>query len=208
MAQAYETLERPGAPLSQQMDGAQAPVPDASFSSDFDPICNLYAYNGDEGHCLYDICCCPCTYADGRIIDEVLQNMPDSRQTQAGAMLSAGQHTVPRRCLPGCTKHFCFVSIGFLPWLVGSCFGCLGPAYGCLDNSFYVFGAAWATVVGGRNRQRLKDKYGIRQPECSVLGYSYGPCEPYCTWAWCPLVCAQEVRFLRRKFDATSETNL
>lgn len=207
MAHAYETLV-PGPPLSQQMDGAEAPAADASYPSEFDPICNLYAYNGDEGHCLYDVCCGLCTYADGRIIDEVLQNMPDSLQTRAGGILSAGQHTVPRRCLPGCTKHFCFVTAGFLPLLVGSCFGCLGPADGCLSISFSQFGAAWGTIVGGRNRQSLKDKYGIRQPECSVLGCSYGPCEPYCTWYWCPLVWAQEVRFLRRKFDAAPQPNL
>ena len=205
MAQPYETLV-PGAPLSQQMEGARDPVLDAPASSNFDPICNFYAYNGDIGLCLYDVCCGSCTYGDARVTDEVLENLPDSLQTPAGRILRAGPlatvNTPSRRCcLPGCHKHCFFLSAGVLPSSIASV--CCNLPFG-VDCFLQTFSMCWLTVVGGMNRRRLRDKYGITQPECHVAGCSFAYMEPYCCWYWCPLVCAQESRFLRRRFNALS----
>ena len=65
---------------------------------------------------------------------------------------------------------------------------------GC-DIFVQLFYASWKTVIGGRNRKHLKDKYIITQPKCVVAGCSCERMESYCCWFWNPLVQGQEARF-------------
>ena len=158
--------------------------------------------------CMYDVLCPLCTYGDARVVDEVIQNLPDSLHTQQGRILNIGHDVVPRRCLPGCSKHCCMLSAGLLPSFMGSLLGCATEVHNPgLYWLFQCIGVTWVTVIGGQNRHRLRKRYRINQPQCTILGFSFEPCEPFCCWFCCPLVCAQEARFVRRKFDVSARTS-
>ena len=192
-------------PLAQQMD-ADEPNVEARHLDSFDPVCNFYAYNGNECQCFYDVCCSCCVYGDIRVMDELIKGLPGTLDLPEARTLRLGQHTnTPVCCLPGCTRHCLFLASGMLPFVIGQTFGWFSvthnlPLY-CLFNKC---GAIYMTVIGGRNRQKLKDRYKITQPTCSLFGCSIERSEPYCCWLWNPLVWGQEARYLRQKFKALS----
>lgn len=189
-------------PLAQQMD-AEEPDAEARLSDSFDPVCNFYAYDGNERQCLYDVCCVCCVYGDNRVVDELIQGLPATLDTPEARALQLGQRTkTPVCCLPGCTRHCLILSAGSLPYLIGRLSGCFSPTHNiplcCLFNCTSIW---WTTIVGGLNRQRLKDKFKITQPKCSLLGCPIERMEALCCWFWNPLVWGQEARYLRRKFE-------
>ena len=192
-------------PLSQQMD-AEEPDIGSNSTGGFDPICNFYAYNGKNGQCLYDVCCPFCVYGDNRVIDEVLQGLPDTLNSPASRIISVAQsnrHHTNICCLPGCWKHCLFLYLGAIPSILSSLVA--NPGCSIFVQLFY---RSWKVVVGGRNRKHLKDKYRITQPKCVLAGCSCERMEPYCCWFWNPLVRAQEARFLRRKFKQMTEDQI
>jgi hypothetical protein len=199
----YDRVSAP--PLSQQMD-AEEPVIESKNTAGFDPICNFYAYNGNVCQCLYDVFCPFCLYGDNRVIDEVLEGLPGTLDLPEARTISVGLNTnTPICCLPGCTKHCLFLSIGMLPSLATPLFGTILSGLDCFLSQL---GAIYMSAVGGMNRKRLRDKYKITQPKCVVAGCSFEHMEPYCCWYWNPAVWGQEARFLRRKFKEMTENQI
>ena len=131
-----------------------------------------FSYDGNERQCLYDVCCGCCVYGDNRVVDELIQGLPATLDTPEARALQLGQRTkTPVCCLPGCTRHCLILSAGSLPYLIGRLSGCFSPTHNIpLCLLFNCTSVWWATIVGGLNRQRLKDKFKITQPKCSLLG--------------------------------------
>ena len=188
-------------PLAQQMDAEE---PDAEEG--FQTVLTLSATFMHTMATSVNACKTPvaaAAYGDNRVVDELIQGLPATLDTPEARALQLGQRTkTPVCCLPGCTRHCLILSAGSLPYLIGRLSGCFSPTHNIpLCLLFNCTSVWWATIVGGLNRQRLKDKFKITQPKCSLLGCPIERMEALCCWFWNPLVWGQEARYLRRKFE-------